>query len=322
MKIEERKADGTAVRRGRPAFGWAWELWCLGALWLVCIGVAVWSLTAGDTAANRLYGDTAFQLSFYPALALSPFLVGRYRVRRRRHTVAVAEEPADDDARKSVLYLRSFRADETAARRTGLSTEEEELEEALREIGQFTAVGEPGEELPDVGAARFYVEDERWEEVVKSLMPKARLVVMRVGDSDGFWKEMGWAAELVEPRRLVLLLPGDKGVYEAFRRKAEGILPRPLPEYGFGRARLGSLNGVLYFGPDWTPRRADFVTLLLRGTARHSESYKLKYALRPVYEQLGVKWTRPRLGGITPTLVLIGVALLLGGGYALFIRGC
>lgn len=322
--MDERNAPGNAASRvavthERPSLGWAWELWCFGALWLACVGCAVWWMTADEQAAS--YASTIFMFVFAAALSLSGRLIGGWRVRRRRHTAKLATEPVDDeDAARRVLYLRSFSADKTASKLTGLVTEEEELEEALREVGEFTAVGEPGEALPDAGAARFYLPNERWEKVVSGLLPKVRLAVLRVGDTEGFWKEMRWAADTVRPERLVLLLPDDREAYETFRRKAETVLRRPLPEYGLARARVGSLNGLLYFEPDGTPRREYFAPRLLRGTAMHKESYKLKYALRPVYEQLRAKWTQPRLGGATWVLLGAAVGALFILGYALYMR--
>lgn len=45
-------------------------------------------------------------------------------------------------------------------------TEEEELAAVMNEIGPFVAIGCPGEELPELGAYRIYVQREDWREEV------------------------------------------------------------------------------------------------------------------------------------------------------------
>ena len=49
-------------------------------------------------------------------------------------------------------------------------TPEEELAGILRCFGPFVAIGRPGEEVSEIGAARMYVEDDDWEVVVSDLL--------------------------------------------------------------------------------------------------------------------------------------------------------
>src|SRR6184192_4310275 len=64
-----------------------------------------------------------------------------------------------------VLYLRPFRSDSSTAKYvfstltpelSGLETEEEQLADVLRPFGDLVAIGRPGEDLPEPGAARIY----------------------------------------------------------------------------------------------------------------------------------------------------------------------
>jgi hypothetical protein len=82
--------------------------------------------------------------------------------------------------------------------------------------------------------------------------------------------------------------------YERFRQNANKWLPYQLPEHKLKWSPFGRHGGIIYFKPDWTPH--------LRVNSRPHGSVKpsgtvfatpLKIGLRPVYEQLGVKWKKP-----------------------------
>src|SRR5262245_6770014 len=86
-------------------------------------------------------------------------------IARRMHArLNLANQPAD--MRAPVIYLRSFHSDKRLARRplaigrvVSIYTEEEQLVQAVREVGPVVAVGRPGERLPRLGAQRVYLED-------------------------------------------------------------------------------------------------------------------------------------------------------------------
>ncbi len=134
-----------------------------------------------------------------------------------------------------------------------VNTEEEQLTEVLSEIGPFIAIGRPGERLPTIGASRMYVTDAEWRARVLELMSAARLVTIRAGSTQGIWWEIETAVRTLQPEKLVFLLPYTKAQYEVFRQKAESYLPCRLPEYISPEIAIGSLRGILYFGPGWKP---------------------------------------------------------------------
>jgi hypothetical protein len=81
---------------------------------------------------------------------------------KRYHAIATHDLLVRKDHRPPVVYLRSFKADEVTRRGTifgDFQTEEEVLAEVLSEFGPVVAIGKPGEELPELGAARLYVRD-------------------------------------------------------------------------------------------------------------------------------------------------------------------
>ena len=239
--------------------------------------------------------------------------------RAKRHLSSSAVELQSRDKRPPVLYLRSFRADDIASRSPEMfdKTEEEIVARILDEIGPVIAIGKPGEQLPALGASRVYVGQDEWKETVQSYMDDAKLVVLRLGSTMGFWWELNQSIKTLDPTRLLLLTPYEKEHYDVFRLQAAGYFPRPLPDYvesrsvlpgplggfrtGWVKGRLGSLRGLVYFNSDWTAEYVDLVgarwtwRYALRFFARPLLSSKLKWALRPVYRRLFVLWRPPAI---------------------------
>jgi tetratricopeptide (TPR) repeat protein len=199
--------------------------------------------------------------------AVALVLAGLWFYNRGRKLQSLsAEDLMARDPRAPVLYLRSFK-DDKKTRATplagtigivsvclGIRTEEEQLAEAMNEIGPFIAIGKPGEKLPELGAARMYVSDAEWQSVISDLMSRARMLVLRAADTDGFWWEVKHAVEHMAPEQLIFLLPFKKREYTPFRERAERLLPCRLPEYEGAANLVGSrLRAVLYFDRDWTP---------------------------------------------------------------------
>jgi hypothetical protein len=161
------------------------------------------------------------------------------------------------DARPPVIYLRSFDVDKRLARRplnigrfVSLLTEEEQLVEALREIGPIVAIGRPGERLPRLGAQRIYVGDKDWQQQVLSWFKSAALVVIQVPSNPtrGVTWEIDESLNLVALDRLVFLVS----------RSAQSLdwLNQKLRDHGstmgnmtkLHRAPYGSpISGIMYF---------------------------------------------------------------------------
>ncbi|THA30533.1 hypothetical protein [Streptomyces sp. A1547] len=219
--------------------------------------------------------------------------------RGQQYLQASAEEVTAGDSRAPVLYLRSFE-DDSVTKSSHLAgsyalgfqqfTEEQELTLALSPAGPVIAVGQPGEQLPLLGAHRLYM-DEDWQNRVIELMTRARLVVLRLGTTEGVWWEFEQASARVGPERLLLLVPSDaEDAYEQFRQRAHPhinlpALPDP-PARDLRHSRM-SVRGALFFGPDWTPHFIDFHRApmpLMRGSAVRVEF--VRKALEPVFAQL------------------------------------
>jgi hypothetical protein len=238
-----------------------------------------------------------------------------------------AESLISNDTRPPVVYLRSFEHDSVAAQgeiQYGgggpqgwhelswvAETEEEQLAQVMNEIGPFVALGKPGETLPEIGAARMYVGHDEWQSEVLELIRRARLVVLRAGETANFLWEFEMAVKNLKPQSVIVLLPYDAAQYKAFRKKVEASmpgLPFSLPDYFPAKPRgiwfidaairawknqeaAGSIRGVLYFEPQWKPELLELRSL--SSGIPNPLAQGLKTTLEPVFKQLGVPWKRP-----------------------------
>ncbi|MFJ9447206.1 transferase [Kitasatospora sp. NPDC101235] len=159
------------------------------------------------------------------------------------------------DGRQPVLYLRSFADDDLAAQVddsaafVSIHSREEQLAVALGAVGPVITVGRPGERLPRLGAARFYLPLDDWQPAVLRLMELSQLIVLRLGAGEGLWWEVQQVRATQPARKLVLLVPG--GVPELAERLDEHLpTPSRLAEVSGGDPWTGA---VITFGPEWAP---------------------------------------------------------------------
>jgi hypothetical protein len=199
--------------------------------------------------------------------ALAGFVMAdRLEKTSRRHLALSASQAMTQDPRPPVVYLRSFH-DEPHTQRVRLSrrfwerdvAEEELLASETAKVGPFIAVGRPGDDLPQIGANRLYVDDADWASVVLRLMDEAAGIIVRIGPGGGLAREIRQAVQRLSPERLAFLIPFDMQAYSFFKWQTDPLLPQPLPWYphapwmppppqGF------NLLGYLHFGPDWSPQ--------------------------------------------------------------------
>jgi len=144
--------------------------------------------------------------------------------RARRHLVPLADSTLKSDTRRPIIFLRSFSQDPQ------ISSEEENIRDALKSFGPFVAIGSPKDELPPLGASRLYVSAE-WEDRVKSLLGHASLVVILAGSTPGLAWEIFQVRALVDPSRVVIAVPNNEHVYDEFRSTVESNSDIVLPKY-------------------------------------------------------------------------------------------
>ncbi len=184
------------------------------------------------------------------------YLVLRYS---RPRAVRGAAQALRADWRRPVLYLRDFDDDQEGAVVDGqaetawtgmvsILSREEQLIGALGAFGPVVAVGVPGEPVPKLGAARFYLPGDDWQTGVLRLMELSHLIVLRLGDGDGVWWEVDQACATQPPGKLVLLIPGGR---PDLVERLETHLPKPL---GVPVDEEKRTAAVVAFSPDWEPQ--------------------------------------------------------------------
>ena len=281
-----------------------WGLMCLG--WIVLVlDRAVLSVPELSFLDFGLIGSGLVG-GFIPLC----FVAGSALIIRVRKLAAVdAAALMEEDTRAPVLYLRSFGDDGEGvmghtSRAQGFlaPTVEEKLAAAMRHVRPFVAIGRPGEALPELGAARMYVSDERWQDEIIALMERARIVLLRIGDTPGFWWEVRQVMERVEMARVVFFFPpGTDHLYPRFRQMAGEQIGALLPE-DIGAAQF------LYLDTDGTPH---FVEPRFSGVNRLGNSaVDAMYlaAFRPIFERIGLKPPKPPFPLVYK--LVIGLAIL------------
>jgi hypothetical protein len=167
------------------------------------------------------------------------------------------------DDRAPILFLRAFGDDGQLLNKGGYltfftKTFEERLAETLQGVGPVVAIGSPREKLPELGAARMYVDDAHWQRRVQAVMRRAQMVILQVGESEGLVWEVKQALRQLRPEQLILAVPFYTGEqssadrYFKFRVQTIDLFPQFLPQ------DLG-LATFIYFGPNWEPRILDDV---------------------------------------------------------------
>ena len=101
----------------------------------------------------------------------------------------------------------------------------------LSKVAPVIALGQPGEWLPPLGAARLYISHHNWAAYIHPIVSHARLVVVQIGYTEGLLWELAYLRDNVQPTRLVLYAPRslDHVEFETARSFLEVALRTTLP---------------------------------------------------------------------------------------------
>ncbi len=197
------------------------------------------------------------------------FVLARVRNMFLRRAWQSSARSAEDElarrgARRPIFYLRSFGLDKRIGRPSiperllgtrPMNNVEQFLTRDLREIGPVIAIGRPDEKLPALGAARFYVAHDLWQQKVAEVLPHSQLVVWATGVTEGLGWEISHLVENVDPQKIIIwahphLLRVSPKKREAewaqFRQVLGDRFPKPMPE------TLGETRFIV-FDKDWNP---------------------------------------------------------------------
>jgi hypothetical protein len=168
-------------------------------------------------------------------------------------------------------------------------SKEQSFHDALAPLGEFIACGRPGERLQPVGASRVYVEGD-WRREITEYMARAKLVIVRPGDSPSIRWEVGQVLATVPPERILFYLRfrgrGERKerAYETFRACVRARLHAELPE------RLGHAQYLMFdtSGRPHFVREADRPAELIRQIFSRSGNAATD-RFRPVLKALNIK---------------------------------
>lgn len=275
--------------------GWGMLLLIIGRF-LSYLGIAVifWSIVAVVKSGGVVIGFAVGAIAGLIAFG------GAYLARKgRQYRAQSAEMLMSNDKRPPVLYMRSFKDDELLADDQGASlptagmplrSEEQLLVKVLQTIGPVIAIGKPGETLPQLGAARMYVQDDDWQDKIAELMPEAKLVVLLAGFTVGLLWELETAITRVNPKHLVILLPYDSEQYDAFCEKTQSLFGHQMPEYNAPtKATVTKIRGIIAFDGNWKP---EFIGVYARRLRLFNGPFRRKMVLqegfRPIFDQINL----------------------------------
>lgn len=201
-----RETDAEKVKKARKLRWQALGFFGAAGVWILLIAPRF-----GETM-----GGLVVAVIFGAALGSAQLALMRARKLLQPSATALLAQ----DKRRKILLLRSFKDDEiicykrfktpigevVMARRF-----EQGIAGPLGAYGPVIAIGKPGEEMPQIGAARTYLSEADWQPTVLRWMGEALALVMIVGDTEWIRWELDRILELRRDRHLLLLLPPAKG---------------------------------------------------------------------------------------------------------------
>jgi len=185
---------------------------------IISLYLAVLSLfqmaDSSDSMSSRFFSGNFVGLiiSFFIFFIFRPSLgklIERGNAMRQVDAISLLEK----DTRPPILYLRSFDDDELVdtTRSSAVipltNTYEVRINQALANIGPMISIGRPGEALPKIGSARFYVSDEEWQTAIEYFLNRAVAVVIMMGSTKGVLWEIERAIQYTNPERLLIFFP-------------------------------------------------------------------------------------------------------------------
>lgn len=262
------------------------------------------------TRANQIPWDIR---GFILAGSVLGLVVSYYVLRcSRPRSARGAAQVLQAEWRRPVLYLRGFGDDQGAAVVDGIPgalsaglltihSREEQLVGALGAFGPVIAVGRPGEPLPHLGAARFYLPFDDWQPGVLRLMELSQLIVLRLGEGEGVWWEVEQARATQPPGKLVLLVPGGQ---HDLAERLDARLPVPTGLRDVVTEQWTS--AVVVFDENWHPRVHPVGPF---PGEKNRYGAPVFYVARAMQQALGARWMGVRIN--SRMLATFGKVLLL-----------
>lgn len=233
-----------------------------------------------------------------------------------------------------VIYLRAFRDDLiTNETKVMALTEEEQIVRVLSEIGPVIALDNPSDDSKIPGSFRLKALDTEWQEKVRNLVTQANLVVIRPAMTPAIHWELELVRNCVDPKKVLLIIPSENYLnYEIFTQHAEKNLQIHLPDLKKEKNILKNIFRILtrtpefgkhfsfesfvYFNDHWRGYKCypNFsMNSFLRSPLTGSGHASIKFALKPVFNNLNVPWNNPPFNLITVMVILLFVCGTIAG---------
>lgn len=113
------------------------------------------------------------------------------------------------------LYLRSFNTDKYK--------QEKVICRTTRNLYPVYAIGDPDRILQPNGAERFYITDDHWKEAVEDMMKRSKMIILRIGQTDGTLWELHKLIELGYINKTIFVVYSRED-YEWFKAMAPSSL--------------------------------------------------------------------------------------------------
>ena len=204
----------------------------IGALIFFAPTVLSWFSNEPRDSGKFLH-EKAFQRLLFSTSGAVPMALGYWLfLRGKRLNALRARDVLRRDSRAPILLLRAFSDDNMTyleSERTvlgwlfrpitafgwliglgGFTTFEELISRVLVGCAPVIAIGRPGETVPPLGAARFWVSNQDWQARVEELLEECQLVVMilgRTSGDDGLAWEIERLFAIKQPEKFVLVIP-------------------------------------------------------------------------------------------------------------------
>jgi len=157
-------------------------------------------------------------------------------LRARQRLQPTVDQLLAQDRRRPVLLLRSFKDDLLVVRQRIATSMgdlaprprrfEQGLAGSLAAFGPLIAVGKPGEDFPQIGAARNYLAEDAWQPAVLRWMGEALVIAMIAGDTEWIRWELGRILDQDRTRHLIVFLP-PKADGDRWRNLLAGLAGTP-----------------------------------------------------------------------------------------------
>ncbi|AXG72381.1 hypothetical protein KORDIASMS9_04653 [Kordia sp. SMS9] len=279
-------------------------LYGIGAIGIVSAGYKV---TRVGFSLELLFWAVSLLLVFIFCLAI--IKIGHYLILREKKITVKYKATifSESEADNTVLYLRSFTDDfitsktQPAYQIRGvdlpqLTTEEEILASEFNRFGKFISAANPQTELPNAGAIQINFESREWRERIKYLMKTSAFVLVRIGEGEHLKWEIDQAMELVPPKKLLFLIPFNKDIYVNFKQRLKLDHDIEFPNLDktvfFG---IASISAIIYFDENFGSKVSICHDAGYRSSASKPFKPILRYALKPIYEQIGLCWRSPSI---------------------------